>query len=564
MQCAEKTPKSFMDMLTSDMQRYSIQHLINDGKTHLYTSLAPNSRRRALQKLEMLLTWRFQLLSLVYVTDRAYRRPFKLARPPISFVATDVGSSDYVPIEDADDRSANPSQALPLDLRRRLNEIGWAEEDKPMDVQLAWLRTPMSLLGSIQIDALSKTVDSESGYVSEHSPSPLASPHNTPSKSYPSPDGRLARRSSSSGGHHSVKRRPVFVQPLVPIFLTLSAMAMDQNFDIAVLAREMLIDLMRDDPAILCRPVIDILSENVKDLDFAVTTIRTFLHIRHILPPRLSHHVFNHLAGFLKFLAKESQAPENIRYLAHLTPVLAKVAPQVSEMTVQAIRRAKIEIFLFPSGSLWFPESAPVGPMFPKVAPKQMNPFQQVQSTLVYMLTIRIAQNLLFADLLKRYPQDVHIIRKNWSRLVLPEISDENTDTLPQRTKNKPDHTRDDQLFRLSLSFARSHLLLIAQMFRAITRHLNDKEELTVYLDGVNRILRRHSDDIGIVNHCLIGEQAVEVYTHILFTLPLSLYDSEHSISSSYVFWWWNQAFLPNLDKSLLRSRDRCKHQNSH
>lgn len=460
-----------------------------------------------MQKLGILLTWRFQLLSLGVITDRTYRRPFKLARPPISFVATDVGSSNYVPSEDAEDRSANPGQALPLDLRRRLTEIGWTEEDKPLDVQLAWLRTPMSLLGTGQIDALSTTVDVESGYMSEHSPSPIASPNTTPSKSQ-SPDGRLLRRNSSSGGQHGVKRRPVFVQPLVAIFLQLSTLAMDTSFDVAVLARETLLDLMRDDPAILCRPVIDILSENVADLDVAVSTLRTFLHIRRFLPPRMTHYVFNHLAGFLKFLAKESTAPESIRYLAHLTPILANIAPQVSEMTVQAIRRAKIEIFLFPSGSLWFPDFAPAGPMFPKVIPKLSNPFQQVHPTLVYMLTIRTAQNLLFVELLKRYPQDAHIIRKNWAPVTLPEILNESPETLPRRPRRAPERVGDDEMFRLSLSFSRSHLLLVAQLFRSVTRHLNDRDELGVFMDGVNRILRRHSDDVGIVSHCLIGVYA--------------------------------------------------------
>ncbi|EEB87621.1 hypothetical protein MPER_14975, partial [Moniliophthora perniciosa FA553] len=39
-----------------------------------------------------------------------------------------------------------------------------------------------------------------------------------------------------------------------------------------------------------------------------------------------------------------------------------------------------------------------------------------------------------------------------------------------------------------------------------MSRHLNDRNELAVLIDGVNRILLEHGKDIGIVSHALIGK----------------------------------------------------------
>lgn len=39
-----------------------------------------------------------------------------------------------------------------------------------------------------------------------------------------------------------------------------------------------------------------------------------------------------------------------------------------------------------------------------------------------------------------------------------------------------------------------------------MSRHLNDRNELAVLIDGLNRILLVHGDDIGIVSQAMIGE----------------------------------------------------------
>lgn len=508
MQCAEKAQDKFVGLLVARLQRSIILTSCCVTKLNCFCSPTAAIRRTTLHKLGILSTWRFQLLSTTFITDRNYRRPFKLARPPLNFVATDIGDNKYITEDDLEEAAAGKGHALPLDIRRRLNEIGWDDEERPIDQQLEWRRTPMSLLSNSQLDQLSTSdTANDDSRLSDQSPSPSpTSSGNSPSLSSKG-EGGLLRRNSSSHGRQSGKRRPVFVQPLVGIFLPLAKLALDGDFPVASMARDLLIDYMRDDPSVLCRPVMDIMSGNVDLIDNAVGTLRAFFQINRILPPRLTHHVFNHLAGFLKLLAKDPSTPGSLHILAQTVPALAKFAPQVSEMSVRAIRRGKIEVFLFPSGSLYFPETAPPGSMFPKSPLPVTNPFESYPKHLVDLIMIRMSQNMLFVELLKRHPQDVHIIRKNWTPLVLPDVVDsvDDTDLIPRRSREKmiPEHAKTG--FRLSLSFSRTHLLFAAQVFRCLTRHLNSREELAMFLDGVNSILLRHGDDIGIVSHALIG-----------------------------------------------------------
>jgi hypothetical protein len=282
---------------------------------------------------------------------------------------------------------------------------------------------------------------------------------------------------------------------------------MDEDFFVATTCHRLLIDFMREDPSILCRPIIENLAGESKSLETAISTLRIFLHARKMLPPRLTNYVFNHLAGFLKYLAKDtSTSPNAFQEFAMTVPVLSRYAAQVSEMSLRALRRAKIELFLFPTGTLWFPDSAPAGPMFPR-GPADAVPFADTESPqLMWMVNIRISQNILFLDMLKRHQQDLHVIRKNLSRLMLPPISDKVfSESLPL-TSSVIVSAKFRHNFRLSLSLSRSHLLLITQLFRSMSRHHSDRSELADLLDGVNQILTRHGDDIGIVSHSLMSK----------------------------------------------------------
>ncbi|KAJ7032008.1 hypothetical protein C8F04DRAFT_670996 [Mycena alexandri] len=515
MQCAEKTPHEMVVLMEFDLRS-------SDDTTRL----------NAVRRINALSNWRFQIMSQQVVVDRAHRA-FKLARGPLPFVATDIGSGQFVREEDLGDSR----DTVPLELRKRLVEIGWAQDEAPVDQHLEWIKTPISNLPALYLDRLEVpgaeqlVTASTSGTPSPGS-SPIPTPRGSPSPS-PSADKldevTLLRRNSSSGGPlYGVKRRAIFVPSLALIFPRLATTVFDPNFLIAATARDTIIDLMRNDPALITRPVLDLFTGSHKDMGMAISTFRAFLHVRRVLPPPMTHNVFNSLAGFLKSHLKSSVGGDDSLHDFALTiPILAKLVIQVSEMSIREIRRAKVEAFLIPSGSLWFPSTAPSGPMFPRHIGPVDSAMAELPPPLIYVSMIRLSQNMLFLSMLRRNPQDVQTIRKSMTRLVLPSLAQlpdapslEMRDFAPMKTRsNAPQPSYVEiQVKSLSMIVSRSYLLLIAQIFRSMSRHLSDRNELAVLIDGLNRILLAHGSDIGIIAHALIALMVASTRFRRLFT----------------------------------------------
>ncbi|KAI0066892.1 hypothetical protein BV25DRAFT_1820006 [Artomyces pyxidatus] len=496
MQAAEKAPDTFLVQVRNDLN-------------HSEASI----RRQAAKRLSLLSGWRFQLLSQIFITDKHHRRPFKLARGPISFMATDIGSGIFVPEEDPEQLKTNNGTVLPLELRKTLADIGWNQDDTLVDQKLEWIRTPLSLLSSQQVERL----DTSSSQTAPRSP--LL----TPTSERPGSPSSDPSTSSNQG----IKRRPIFVTPLASLFQDVTFLAFDPDFTVASAARSTVLDLMRDDPALITRPVFDALSGDENTIADAISVLRAFLHIQRTLPPAMAHHVFNHLTGFLKHSARQTDAKNTLRGFAYTLPLLSRLVAQVSGMSIREIRRAKVEIFLIPSGALWFPPTAPTGAMFPRAPGHLVKTDQDALFRLAHVAIVRVSQNMLFLRMLKRNPQDVQAIRKNMSRLVLPSMDDTNEpapvelrDFIPRRPTGKYTHPSayDVSVSGVSLVLSRSYSLLVTEIFRSMSRHLNDRTELAVLIDGLNRILLVHGDDIGVVGHILIALMTASTRFRRIFT----------------------------------------------
>ncbi|KAF7319127.1 RRM domain-containing protein [Mycena chlorophos] len=505
MQCAEKTPHEATVLMEVD-----------------FRSSDDTTRLEAVRRINTLVNWRFQIMSQQVITDRNHRA-FKFTRAPLAFVATDMGTGQFIVEEETGQRK----DALPMELRKRLVEIGWVEDEIQVDQHLEWVKTPISNLPALYLDRLelpgteqSVPLASTGNSTPSPSPSPRASPSPSTGTDKLGDEATLLRRNSSSGGPiYGGKRRAIFVPSLASIFPRLASKVFDPNFLIAATARGTIIDLMRNDPALLTRPVLDLFAGPQKDLAAAISALRSFLHVRRMLPPPLTHNLLNSIAGFLKgHLKATATGGDDLLYeFALVMPILAKLVTQVSGMSIREIRRAKIEAFLIPSGSLWFPSTAPSGPMFPRYLDYVPQSSNEIPANLVHVSMIRLSQNLLFLSMLKRNPQDVQLIRKSMTRLVLPSLSQlpdaptvEMKDFVP--VKALAGVNRDATLSylelrvqSLSLIVSRSYILLIAQIFRSMSRHLNDRSELGVLIDGLNRILLAHGSDIGVVAHTLIA-----------------------------------------------------------
>ncbi|KAG6901981.1 hypothetical protein C0995_005940 [Termitomyces sp. Mi166 len=483
MQCAEKTTMNLLAIIEVDLQ-----------------SSNDDTRLNAVYKIGILFNWRYQIISQHVITDRA-RRPFKAARGPLAFASTDIGSTAYIREDDSDDVKDD----LPAELRKRLAEIGW-NHDAPVDQHQEWIKIPISLLSSQQLDRL------ENGGP-DVAPPPSSTMLNLGSLTSLTvekiEDTGLLRRNSSTGGPiHTLKQRAVFVPSLALVFPRLASLVFHSSLTVSSAARSTILDIMRNDPTLITRPVLDLFAGEQKDMQSAVVTLNAFLHVQGVLPYPMSHFLFNAVAGFLKWASRQPEESDALQDFAHAVPILTRLVTQVSGLSIRDIRRAKIEPFLIPSGSLWFPSSAPPGPMFPRSLRPCSDPFESLPSDLVSMMTIRVSQSMLLLAMLKRNHHDVQLVRKSMSRLELPTTTPVDQSPL-ELADFVPFRRKIDQvspsLTGLSLMLSRSHVLLVAQVFRSMSRHLNDRNELAVLVDGLNRILLMHGDDIGVVSQVIIA-----------------------------------------------------------
>ena len=338
------------------------------------------TRRALIRRLMTLYAWRSQLLSQTYIYDRGRRRPFKLARQPINFVAIDVGSPSYVHEQTEEDRKNLPGGTLPLELRKRLAEVGWEQDDLPTDARLETVRAPISLFPVTQLDRINTI----------HEQATVSPSHGADNAK------QLLRHNSSASGHHpGARRRPVFVPALVSLFSSVSLLAFDLDPVVASDAREAILLMLCDDPAMLCRPVMDTLSGDLAQVGNAISVLRAFLHVHHRLPPSASHHIFCHLGGFLRFVSRDSDTdPTALCAFSYTVPILSKLINQVSNLSTRDLRRSKFEIYVFPSGSLWFPSTAPPSTMFPKALGPTINPLDDLPPQLVAICMVRTVINI--------------------------------------------------------------------------------------------------------------------------------------------------------------------------
>lgn len=466
----------------------------------------------AIHRIDTLIALRFQILSQQFLQDKNRRRPFRSARDPLPFVATSIGSSLFVQEEDLSEEKGG----MPLELRRRLADVGWFDEKVVGDRKREWARTPISLLPVYAID---RAAGEDSGFTPSSS---LSDPRSTRPNNDTSDPGLSSRTSDSTA--RSGKRRAIFPPTLAVLFPHLISMACDSCLEVASTARGCILHVLRSDPALLLRNVFDLIARD--KIDDAVTAMRGLLHLRHVLPPAATHYIFNHLMGFLKWIARETGTHDPLHTFSVSSTVLSDLLAQVSEMSLREIRRAKVEIFVIPSGSLWFTEIAPVGHMFPlAIAPEE----NVVHISMVTAITmVRLSQNRLLLALLKRHPQDVHAIRKGMKRLELPSLNAGTVSVLTLEKFLPCKHgsslsSFDQRIGMLSSLLSRSYIHLVIQIFKSMSRSVSDRNEIAIFIDGINRILLLHGSDIGIVTQGLIGKMVSRWHSFTDFRAALTV-----------------------------------------
>ncbi|KIM28069.1 hypothetical protein M408DRAFT_147787 [Serendipita vermifera MAFF 305830] len=446
---------------------------------------------RAIDRLTKLFSWRFQILTQPVITDRAHRRPFKSGRPPLSFVPTDIGSQVFVPDRVEEAEKLQFASTLPPEIRRRLIDLGWdkdatKEEKRPIQDMAPLSVVPSDRLAAIESMSLSSADPTNKG---------------------------LLRRKSSSGSAQSGKRRPIFVASIAAHMPSVLQLTMSTDPELANVARPFILEVLRDDPGLFARPIMEQLSD-FRDISTSVASLEKALRLQKILPSAFSHLVFNHLAGLLKTLTRDIKIPTAPMIYAYSLPSIALSTSRVSGISIRELKKAKLDSMLLPSGSLWFSDQMLPGPMFPRSLPASIDPSQPLPPALVAITMVRTAQNMMLTTLLKRDPKEVHMVRKTLTNFTLPSLEKQDqvdkrpdlVDYLPRDAaipRNEP-NSEQKNLYLISIALSRSHLLLVAQIFRCLSRQTTDYQEISQLLDGVNRILLRHGNDLGVVSHAMI------------------------------------------------------------
>lgn len=228
-----------------------------------------------LQKLARLYEWRYQILSQPILTDR--RGPiFHFPARNSEFVTTEIGSSYWVPSAETQDAALQKyGTALPLELRQRLMELGWSEDDT-IAGKSDWEQIPISLLPTLQQQA-----DNNAN----------ADRSTSPGKSL------MRKTSSASGDSITPKRRKAIFSPVLVELINeqASLLAYDGDASVGANSREIVRLLQRDDPVMLLRPITLTFSHDFPGALSALAAVGS------VLSPGFAYAALNAIVGYLKY-----------------------------------------------------------------------------------------------------------------------------------------------------------------------------------------------------------------------------------------------------------------------
>ncbi|KAG8919843.1 hypothetical protein FRC01_001070 [Tulasnella sp. 417] len=483
MQCAEKASSTLISLIQADL-----------------SSPHASVRANAVTLVSKLFGWRLQILSQTFIFDRSRRRPFRMTRRPISFVASDVGTARYVPPELPEQARLQVGASLPPELRGRLLDLGWAENrDEEEQEAQRWDRAPISLLPSTDLELLG--INQSKG--STESAGDAEGGRNK---------GLLRRKSSGAGHISGMRKKGIFVPPLLSLVPLIATLLTDPDMTVSSISNDLIMTLMKDDPVLLVRGLMEDMSDAMQDHEQTLNTLRLFAHAQERLPPGLAHHIFNHLAGLVRTTARQSN--QDVAFVvARCLPILVDLVPQVCEMSYRELCRNKLDPLILPN-------LAPIPSGLKLTARPSMTP------GLMQSAMTRTAQNLILFNVIQQSPKDINAIRKPYSQIAqlaveLEDVQDLRpttiSDYVPNR-KRSPHTAEEMQYLRMTSPLARSYLLMCTEMFKSLSRHLNNHSELGKYMDGINRIMLRRGNDLGIVSLALIAYMAASTRFRRMFS----------------------------------------------
>lgn len=261
-------------------------------------------------------------------------------------------------------------QTLPLELRQRLNELGWSDEDE-LKASSDWEQTPVSSLPGLAFQADGNLI---SGGNSARPSIPVRS---------------LNRRgSSASAGSSSSKRRKAIFAPLFVnmVYDQMTILAGEVDGPISATSREVVRVLQRDDVVSFLRPI----TEGMKDQ--FLNAMERLDRITKFSAPGFAYSAVNAIVGHLKSSLKTNA---DFDYWDIALASVVRLVPSVSEISLRDIRKNKAEHVLLPA-------SIHEGDGGFKIHAPWRTGQRGVQT----------AQLLILNEILKANPREVYLVKK--------------------------------------------------------------------------------------------------------------------------------------------------------
>ncbi|CAG8512982.1 2272_t:CDS:10 [Paraglomus brasilianum] len=368
-QCGEKAPDIVSELIKND----------------LYSS-NPLPRTVALLNLSSFFAHRHTILSPPFLSPSSRRRLIRFQVPQIPFIPTDIGSSDTILYDSARTSEVKSGNALPAEVRKRIQDLGWEEQDEKEHERWKRVVTPLSLLPTFYLEDVERQEENENGGGTEvgimgMSKNSYGEYENNGGNKLSYAEGKIKvnrnrplvdrdNKRHSTNSNNAIqptfnKKRAVTL-PLLSLFsLSLVDLLDDTHGGVYALSKEVILYFLRDDPSLFLRLYFSELGlSSFSSQKALLTKLRNLLSMQHVFPPGFSHTLFNHLAGILKWYARDNKSG-GFRLMCYIMPVLADLVPTVNDMTVRDFRKNKIEHILLNNGSIWFSDGSPAE-MFPR------------------------------------------------------------------------------------------------------------------------------------------------------------------------------------------------------
>lgn len=289
----------------------------------------------------------------------------------------DMGSLTWVTPRDAQDAALQKyGRALPLELRQRLMELGWTEDEE----------MTASDIERVPVTALPPTGKGSATMDLRRSPNAA-----------PAPQMKRQGSNSSLRSNSAKIHRAVVPPDLVAIIIDQARLlATSDDIAVEILSKELVRMFERDDSSLFMRPVSESLPH---DIGSALGRLNGVIAQP---TPGFAYTAVNALVGYLKTAVRNDTA------FTHWAPILgtfARLIPHVCEISLRDVRKTKAEHLLLPA-SIYETEGG-----F-----KLHRPWQED-----VLLDVQTAQLVLLANMLRANPRDVYLIKKMLFNLQVQE-----------------------------------------------------------------------------------------------------------------------------------------------